>query len=186
LEAITARRICLIGSECTGKTRLAEDLARHFGTVWLPEYARDYAVSVARPLTYMDVIPIAEGQIALEERAARRSRSVVEALILDTDLISTVVYSRHHYGHCPEWIEAEARKRRADLYLLLDIDVPWIADPVRDCGDRREELHQEFRQALEEFGAKFVVVYGTWEQRLIRAVQATESAIRGPRTADRD
>ena len=167
MEAITARRVCLIGAECTGKTRLAEDLARHFGTVWVPEYAREYAVHVARPLTYMDVTPIAEGQIASEGAAAR-------LIILDTDLISTVVYSRHHYGHCPEWIEREARKRCADLYLWLDIDVPWVADPARDSGERRDQLHDEFREALEEFEAKFVEISGSWDERFARAVQAVE------------
>jgi NadR type nicotinamide-nucleotide adenylyltransferase len=175
LEAITARRVCLIGAECTGKTRLAEDLARHFGTVWVPEYAREYAVHVARPLTYMDVTPIAEGQIALFELPTSDLRPPTSLIILDTDLISTVVYSRHHYGHCPEWIEREARKRRADLYLWLDIDVPWVADPARDSGERRDQLHDEFREALEEFEAKFVEISGSWDERFARAVQAMEA-----------
>lgn len=170
MEAITARRVCLIGAECTGKTRLAEDLARHFATVCVPEYAREYAVRVARPLTYMDVTPIAEGQIALEKTAAR-------LIILDTDLISTVVYSRHHYGHCPEWIEREARKRRADLYLLLDIDVPWVADPARDSGERRDQLHDEFREALEEFEARSELVSGEWNERLRHAIRAIEATL---------
>jgi len=172
LEALT--RICLTGAECTGKSRLAEELAGHVGAVWVPEFAREYAERVARPLTYLDVAAIAEGQMALQERTVA-SRLV----ILDTDLISTVVYSRHHYGACPEWIVAEARKRRADLYLLLDIDVLWIADAARDSGARRGELHEEFRRALEEFGAKFVLISGTWEERRRRAIEA----VRGARTA---
>jgi NadR type nicotinamide-nucleotide adenylyltransferase len=171
LEAITARRVCLIGAECTGKTRLAEDLARHFETVWVPEYAREYALHVARPLTYMDVTPIAEGQIASEGTAAR-------LIILDTDLISTVIYSRHHYGHCPEWIEREARKRRADLYLLLDIDVPWAADPARDSGERRDQLHDEFREGLEEFEARYELVSGEWKDRLRHAIRAIDATLR--------
>jgi NadR type nicotinamide-nucleotide adenylyltransferase len=175
LEAITARRVCLIGAECTGKTRLAEDLARHFAAVCVPEYAREYAVRVARPLTYMDVGPIAEGQIALEEAAPRAPRSALR--ILDTDLISTVVYSRHHYGLCPEWIEREARKRRADLYLLLDIDVPWVADPARDSGERRDRLHDEFRDALEEFEARYELVSGEWKERLRHAIRAIEATL---------
>jgi NadR type nicotinamide-nucleotide adenylyltransferase len=171
LEAITARRVCLIGAECTGKTRLAEDLARHFGTVWVPEYAREYALHVARPLTYTDVTPIAEGQIASEGTRAG-------LIILDTDLISTVIYSRHHYGHCPEWIEREARKRRADLYLLLDIDVPWAADPARDSGERRDQLHDEFREGLEEFEARYELVSGGWKERLRHAIRAIEATLR--------
>lgn len=171
MEALT--RICLTGAECTGKSRLAEELAGHFGTVWIPEYAREYAQRVARPLTYLDVAVIAEGQMRLE------GGIIAGLVILDTDLISTVVYGRHHYGACPEWIVAEARKRRADLYLLLDVDVPWMADGARDSGARREELHEEFRRALEEFGAKFVLISGTWEERRRRAIEA----VRGARTA---
>ena len=176
----TLTRICLTGAECTGKSRLAEELARHFGTVCIPEYAREYALRVARPLTYLDVAAIAEGQMALE------GGLVAGLAILDTDLISTVVYSRHHYGACPEWIEAEARKRRADLYLLLDVDVPWSADAARDSGARREELHEEFRRALEEFGGKFVLIFGTWEERRKRAIEAIEAANHEPRATNHD
>ena len=177
MEAITARRVCLIGAECTGKTRLAEDLARHFATVCVPEYAREYAERVARPLTYMDVGAIAEGQIALNESATRDARPATRVIILDTDLISTVVYSRHHYGHCPEWIEREARNRRADLYLLLDIDVPWVADPARDSGERRDQLHDEFRETLEEFEARYELVSGEWKERLRHAIRAIEATL---------
>jgi HTH-type transcriptional repressor of NAD biosynthesis genes len=162
-------RICLIGSESTGKTDLAEELARHFSAPSVGEFARDYALRVNRDLSYVDVAPIARGQIALEDRLAAADGNL---LILDTDLISTVVYSRYYYGGCPEWIEQAARDRRADLYLFLDVDVPWIADPVRDSAERREALHDHFRRALGEFGAEFVVISGPWEERWKRAVEA--------------
>src|SRR5260221_3661026 len=91
--------------------------------------------------------------------------------IHDTDLVSTVVYSRHHYGYCPAWIVGEARKRLSDFYLLLDIDVPWEADGVRDSGARREELHGEFAGALRDFGARVVTISGGgWDVRTARAI----------------
>ncbi|HKO57061.1 MAG TPA: ATP-binding protein, partial [Thermoanaerobaculia bacterium] len=108
LETLT--RICLTGPECTGKTRLAEELARRYGTVWVPEFAREYALRVNRPLTLEDVDLIAEGQLAFEERAAPLAEKL---LILDTDLISTVVYSRHYYGTVPPWIARAAAARLA-------------------------------------------------------------------------
>jgi NadR type nicotinamide-nucleotide adenylyltransferase len=166
-------RVCLTGAESTGKSELSEELARHFSALWVQEYSRHYASAVQRELSYMDVTPIAKGQIELEDSMAAQK---TDLLILDTDLISTIVYSRHHFGACPQWIERAARNRRADLYLLLDIDVPWVADPVRDCGDTRMELHEEFRSVLEEFGAKYVVISGTWDERLRRAVAAIECA----------
>lgn len=159
--------VCLIGAECTGKTKLAAQLAARFGAPWVPEYAREYAQRVGRPLTFDDVGLIAEGQITIEDAAARGA-----LLIRDTDLISTVVYSRHHYGDCPEWVEREAQARRADLYLFTDVDVPWTADDVRDSGARREALHAEFAAALVAFGARVVMISGGWEARFAAAEDA--------------
>jgi nicotinamide riboside kinase len=92
--------------------------------------------------------------------------------ILDTDLISTVVYSSHYYKSCPEWIETEARARKADLYLLMDIDVPWTADDVRDTAAAREALHGQFATTLAVYGADFVTIRGDWETRFAAAVAA--------------
>ena len=88
-------RVCLTGAESTGKSELAKELARQFAAPWVPEYAREYAERANRELSYMDVMPIARGQMELEERVSAGARDL---LILDTDLLSTVVYSRHHFG----------------------------------------------------------------------------------------
>jgi NadR type nicotinamide-nucleotide adenylyltransferase len=166
-------RVCLTGAESTGKSELARELARHFSAPHVPEYAREYAAMVARELSYMDVMPIARGQMDLEERIVADARDL---LILDTDLLSTVVYSRHHFGACPAIVEEAARSRLADLYLLLDIDVPWIPDPVRDCGDTRGTLHADFCRALEEFKAPFKLISGAWDERFRRSVDEIEAA----------
>ena len=152
-------RLCLTGPECTGKSTLAARLARELGTVVVPEFAREYAETHGHALTAADVEPIARGQLELIERAPAHA-------ILDTDLISTVVYARHYYGSCPSWIEDEARRRRADLYLLLDTDVAWQPDPARDTGgDAREDLFDAFRAALDELETKWEIVSGDWEER---------------------
>jgi len=170
-------RVCLIGAESTGKTELAKELAKHFDAPWVAEYSREYAERVGRELSYMDVMPIARGQIELEERIAADARDL---LILDTDLLSTVVYSRHHFGSCPAIVEGLARQRLADLYLLLDVDVPWIADPVRDSGPTRDALHDEFCRAVEEFKATYRTIRGRWGVRFERAVEVIESAYPRP------
>jgi NadR type nicotinamide-nucleotide adenylyltransferase len=164
------KRVCLIGPECTGKTTLAARLADHFGVAWIPEFAREYAQQVGRSLTVDDVEPIARGQIALEDAA--RQPTTGNLLILDTDLISTVVYATHYYGSCAEWIETAARERKADLYLLTDVDVPWTIDDVRDSAAPRETLHRVFATTLATYGADFVAIRGDQETRFAAAVAA--------------
>jgi HTH-type transcriptional repressor of NAD biosynthesis genes len=169
MEAVS--RVCLIGPQSTGKTELARRLAAHFGGVWVPEFARQYAIANQRELTAEDVEPIARGQMAGEDRAGG------PLVILDTDLISTVVYARHYYRECGDWIERAARARRADLYLLMDVDTPWVDDPARDSADKRQELFARFHLALQEFEVPFHVIRGDWSERerlAIRVIQSRE------------
>ena len=164
-------RIVLTGSESTGKTTLAHDLAAHFGSLWVAEQSRAYAERVKRPLTVDDVSPIASEQIAAEDAALSEAmRRNIRWLFLDTDLVSTVVYARHYYASCPAWIEAEARARLGSLYLLCDADIDWTPDTVRDRPHSRETLNTEFRTALAEFGARVCSVRGIGESRMAAAL----------------
>src|SRR5688572_12033283 len=93
-------------------------------------------------------------------------------IVLDTDLVSTMVYARHYYGSCPAWIEQAVRDRRGNLYLLCDIDVPWVADPQRDRPHHRRHLHGQFVDALSTLGAHTVTIRGSWADRWEIAVEA--------------
>ena len=168
------RRVVVTGSECTGKTTLAEALAdvvaEHRRVVCIPEYARQFVRDKGEAPEYADVEAIARGQIALEDEAAKSGHDLV---IQDTDLLSTVIYSRHYYGDCPRWVEDELARRTPDLYLLAGIDVPWTADgDQRDRGHLREEMQGLFRGALVEMACRFVEVGGAPAERLRIALEA--------------
>ena len=168
-------RVVVTGSECTGKTTLAKALAEHYGAPWVPEYARHIVLEKGAAPVYRDVAAIARGQIALEDSLAAGASNL---LIQDTDLLSTVVYSRHYYGGCPGWLEDGLRDRAADLYLLADIDVSWVADgEQRDRGDRREEMQALFRRALIERGLRFVEIRGSCDNRSRIAVEAIDKLL---------
>lgn len=169
-------RICVVGPESTGKTTLAQRLAEWTDTEWVSEGSRDYAERTPRPLTVDDVGPIAREHIRLADAAAERARARGSGLlVLDTDLVSTVVYARHYYGMVPAWVERAERRRRASLYLLCDVDVPWVPDGIRDRPTDREAMHGLFANALARRHAKVMRVSGGWEERWTSALDAVRT-----------
>jgi len=165
------RRVVLTGSESTGKTTLTADLARHYDAPWVPEYVRGYADRKRAPLDAGDVTPIALGQITLQDAALMRAGAL---LLLDTDLLSTAIYARHYYGECPDWLTQAVLARRADLYILCDIDVPWTPDPQRDRPSEREAMQGLFREGLRSWGFPVVEVRGDRRERFLTARTAID------------
>ena len=166
------KHVILIGSECTGKTTLAEKLARHFGTVWSAEAVREYLDRKGRPLTSGDVDAIAHDQIELEDGALGEAERMDRTIVIHaTNLLSTWIYACHYYGDAPIWIHEEVRLRPYDLYLLMDIDVPWKADGQRDRPDRREEMHKLFLRELSKIQCNFHLISGTPERRFSKAIE---------------
>lgn len=172
------RRIVVTGSESTGKTTLARDLAAALGTTWIPEFARDYATGRRDALTMDDVEPIGRGQAAREDAAIALLPSGRD-VVLDTDLVSTLIYGEHYYGRAPDWVREQAVIRRGDLYLLSATDLPWEADGVRDQPLMRHEIHAKFAAQLDALGARVLPVEGKGARRL----QAALAAVRGWRAA---
>jgi NadR type nicotinamide-nucleotide adenylyltransferase len=170
-------RVVLTGSESTGKTSLAGELARHYATEMVPEFVRSFAEKKGTTLSFGDHGPIARGQIELEDEYIARARGGRSLLVFDTDLLSTVVYCNHYFGRCPPWIEETAYARRPDLYLLCETDVPWVADGVRDRGDRRDEMQTLFREAIAASGAPSVSIQGDPGERMASAIRAIDAIL---------
>jgi NadR type nicotinamide-nucleotide adenylyltransferase len=174
----TPLRVVVIGPESTGKTTLAKDLAAYFGARWVPEFAREFAERIRRPVRLEDVDAIGRGQQAGED-AALAASGALPLLILDTDLVSTGVYSRHYFDDCPAWVEPAARARLSDLYILLATDVPWVPEEhLREEPERRDELFRLFQATLHELGARVVEVRGPWAERREAAIEAVSAALR--------
>jgi NadR type nicotinamide-nucleotide adenylyltransferase len=169
------KKIVLFGSESTGKTTLAGQLAAHYHTVWVPEYSRMYQQEQPRALTLADVLPIARGQLQLEAKALPLANKL---LICDTDLLETKVYSEAYYGHCPAWLLEQVPQHLADLYLLTSIDLPWEPDGIRDRPHDREQMHSRFKKELIRQQVAFAEISGNEAQRLQRAIHAINHYIR--------
>lgn len=167
-------RVVLTGSESTGKTTLAAEIARHYDAALVPEFVREFAEEKGGVIQFSDHGPIARGQMAIEDAQISLGRAVV---VQDTDLLSTVVYCEHYFGRSPEWIIAAAAERRPDLYLLCEIDLPWIADGIRDRGHMRDDMQRLFRDAVMRSGAAVAIVSGAGSERLQRAIDAVDALL---------
>ena len=172
-------RIVLFGPESTGKTTLAIQLARHYNTVWVEEYARPYLQNIwnqeRRTCEPKDILPIAFGQIASENKLAKRADKV---LICDTDLLETKVYSQEFYGgYVDPLLEKGTRVSNYDLYFLTYIDTPWEADDLRDRPDQREEMFLAFKKALQENNKPYILLKGDKKNRFRIAIEAIDKII---------
>ena len=166
-------KIVLFGPESTGKTTLSQQLARHYHSVWVPEYARDYLQdkwnNERKTCEPKDLLPIAIGQMALENNLAQKTDSV---LICDTDLLETKVYAEAYYsGICDPTLEKYALENTYDLYFLTYIDTPWEADDLRDKPEEREAMFNAFESALVKYDKTYVLLKGDKKTRLELAIK---------------
>lgn len=168
------RRVCLFGPESTGKTTLAAQLADHFDTLYVTEYARPLLEPKRGVCDFDDIERIARGQMAAEDALARQANRI---LFCDTDLLTTTIWSDVLFGKCPSWIGQEACKRRYDLTLLLDIDVPWVDDEQRYLGEEREAFMERCVATLEASGRPYLRVSGDYEERFSRACAAVDQLL---------
>ncbi len=168
-------KIALFGPESTGKTTLAKQLAKHFKTAWVPEFARDYLQQkwnkTAQICDVNDMLPIAYGQTKLENESLSIAN---EYLFCDTNLLVTKVFSEVYYGFCDPLLDKAAREHEYDLFFLTDIDVPWKKDDLRDKPDGRSSSFSIFKQTLIDNKKPFIRLSGDKKLRLNKAIAIIE------------
>ncbi len=168
------RRIAVTGPESTGKSILAMQLADHYGTVWVPEYAREYINQLGRPYEESDILAIAKGQLQHEQEAemiVEQVKNREKYLFSDTEALVTKIWSDVKYDRCDPWILDQVKTHVYDLYLLCDIDIPWEYDPQREHPELREHLFNFYHEELLEHNRNFRVVSGIGEDRLKNAIK---------------
>lgn len=169
------RILCLHGPESTGKSTLGAALAQHFGAELVSEYGRDWCAEHGAETSMADLVAIAETHRAQIDAAIDRAEAAGQDwLILDTDPVMTAVWAQMLYGIQDAALAASGRT--ADLYLVPDIDLPWVADGLRYLGapEERARFMALSVAELEARGLPYAIVRGEGAARLASALEAIQ------------
>lgn len=165
------KRVCITGTESTGKTTLAEELAAHFKVALLPDVSRDFIASLNRPYTQQDVLEIARQIIAAENTAENGAATFY---LSDNDLLNIKIWLQYYNWPVPVWLTEEIQKKATDIYLLCYIDTPWEPDAQRANPHDRNELFAAFISELDSIKATYKILKGNKIERFEQALSHIE------------
>lgn len=170
----TLHKIVITGPESTGKSTITQALAKHYNTVFVPEFAREYLNNLDRTYEYGDLFIIAKEQIALEDELAKKAQN--KLLFCDTDLLVIMVWSEHKYSKCHPWILEQLALRKYSHYFLTNIDFPWAEDPLREHPEpeMRTYFFNLYQEILKQRNLSFTVLSGDEETRLKTACKTID------------
>jgi NadR type nicotinamide-nucleotide adenylyltransferase len=165
-------KIAIVGPESTGKSTVSSALAKHYNTVWVPEYARYYCEGLAAPCTLQDELNMFYGQVALEKAMEVVAKNNV--LICDTTFLTVKIWSDYQLGETPQIVLDAIKNHHYDFYVLLKNDIPWEPDPLRDFENMGDYFMGVWRNELNALNANYVEVGGQ-ENRLQNAISAIDN-----------
>lgn len=167
------KKICIYGPDSCGKSTLTIDLAKHFKTAYVPEVARnmfEWSDLLIDNLSIDHLEQFAKLQCEAVKSMVHFANKV---LICDTDNITTQIYSEIYCGQVTNEI-IKYENIDYDLYLLLDIDTPYIEEGQRNLPHRRKEMFERFKGELEKRKINYVLINGTWQERFEKAIEAVD------------
>lgn len=179
------KKIVVIGPESTGKSTLCEQLATHYNTVWVREYAREYLLQNGTAYDYDNLLDIAKGQIGGEEKTVgswqlaqddQPSTIHHQPVFIDTDMYVMKVWCEFVFEKCHHWILNRIVERPYDLYLLCNVDLPWVKDELREYPDlvSRKKLYHHYKDIMVNQNVPWIDISGNYEERLQKAITAVE------------
>lgn len=167
-------KIGVVGPESTGKSVLCELLAAHYKTVYVPEFARTYfEYNKIEKHKLLDIDFVYRMQIDLENEKLAKANGY---LFCDTTLLSGKVWAEEVFQTTPPFVADNLYKIKYDLYLLCDIDVPWVKDKQRRNEHNRSKLFEDHKRELDKMNVPYKIIKGLKEMRLQNAINAIESS----------
>jgi NadR type nicotinamide-nucleotide adenylyltransferase len=185
------KKIVIIGPESTGKSTLCAQLAKHYNTIWVKEYAREF-LNIHEKYTYEDLLIIAKKQVEQEDETTKvlldkaeislstkflqdETKTITSTdrfLFIDTDLYVMQVWCEFVYNRCHNWILSQIASRKYDGYLLCNVDLPWEQDGMREYPDKetREKLYRFYKELMINQSTPWIEIEGNHQERMKMAL----------------
>ncbi len=199
----TIKKFVVIGPESTGKSTLCSQLAEHYETLWVPEYAREYLLKNGTNYSFDDLLKIAKEQIASEGAVSNKlsAKGVLQAaislkpvgrrtsciahpassrlLFIDTDMYVIKVWCEYVFNKCHTWVLNCIADRYYDGYILCNPDLDWVADALREYPDKtvREKLYYYYKDLMINQSTPWVDINGNYDERFEKAIRFIDSRI---------
>jgi NadR type nicotinamide-nucleotide adenylyltransferase len=172
------KKIVIIGPESTGKSTLCEQLAHHYKTEWVKEYAREYLLKNGTEYTFDDLLTIAKGQLNLEDQPSTLNPKL-STVFIDTDMYVMKVWCEFVFNKCHRWVLDRIAERKYDLYLLCNVDLPWVKDELREYPDlaSREKLYCIYKDIMVNQHVPWIDISGNYAERFQKAINAVDKAL---------
>jgi NadR type nicotinamide-nucleotide adenylyltransferase len=175
------KKIVVIGPESTGKSTLCEQLAQHYNTEWVKEYAREYLLKNGTDYTFENLLDIAKGQLILEDESIKKLQKENNnpPIFIDTDMYVMKVWCEFVFNKCHNWILDQIVERKYDLYLLCNIDLPWVKDELREYPDlaSRQKLYHIYKDIIINQYTPWIDISGNYDERLKKAIDAVNKIL---------
>ncbi len=167
-------KVAITGPESTGKSLLTESLAIHYHTAFTKDYSREYLDKTGGKYSFDDLKIMAIEQCKRQAADIKRANRIYLA---DTEMIVFKVWHEVKYGYVPNWLKEMLLKQEFDLYLLCDIDIPWVYDPLREHPDQRDFLMEKYKATFSEYKLSYELISGKNIRRIKDAINCIENVI---------
>jgi len=169
------KKVVILGPESSGKTFLSKQLAEHFSSAWVPEYARTYLEKKGSKYSFEDLHEIATVQLMQEQEAENKLliSKISGPLFIDTDLRMIQIWSEWAFSKCDNRVLTAIAQKQYDLFLLCKPDIPWQPDPLRENPDERSRrsIYNHYLEVLSHQQTPFTIISGSYTERFKNAVQ---------------
>lgn len=165
VHASLVRRVCILGGESSGKTTLAQALAAHLETAWVPEFGRELWEQKGGALQFADMLHIAQVQAERELSMAQQAR---RWLVCDTNALVTAFYSLDLFGVVDPALDALAARSYAATFVCAP-DFEFVQDGTRRDDLFRQRQHDWYVRELQRRGVAYTLLQGPLEGRVLQA-----------------